>query len=321
MKKEQKKRMGILTALLLAVTSGITIADAAAEQREPLRCLIFYSKMKGVNSVIAQAADEMERELEDTDDIEISAYPLSSDLYSSLDYKVNLAIELDMDVLILSGTAAGGDQEAFAQLEEAGVKLILMDGDIADSGRCAYVGTDNEQAGRQGARLLEGQDNACRIGILSAPVSGTGVEGSRRERRQGFLEELEKMNSQTPDQFQVMEDMTCSHEIQEASGQIGQLLEKEKELNVLFCLDSASGIAAARAVEQSGKQEEVYVICFDYPAQVEEEMEKGGIDVALVQDAQQCGRLCVQILKKIKEHPENTEVYRKMLECEVVTAP
>ena len=57
------------------------------------------------------------------------------------------------------------------------------------------------------------------------------------------------------------------------------------------------------------------------PGQVEEEMEKGGIDAVLVQDAQECGKRCASILRELYETPECVKKRRDMVACEVVEAP
>ena len=98
------------------------------------------------------------------------------------------------------------------------------------------------------------------------------------------------------------------------------MIQKNPEINALFCLDSASGIAAARAVEDAGKKEEIFVICFDMTAQVEKEIEEGGIDAVLVQNAEECEKGCIKILRELYQNPDSVKNRQDMFECKVVTA-
>ncbi len=250
----------------------------------------------------------------------VSTYQLNHDAYGSLEYKVDIAIALGMDVLILSGSAASDETAPFQKLQEAGIELILIDGDVEESGRCAYVGTDNKRAGEQGAELFAERVEHCVVGILSSPVKGKSFSsGSRQERRIGFVDAV-KQKEATEHEILIAADEICPLETAEATEKIEELLGKTPGINALFCLDSASAIAAAQAVRKLEKTEEIYVACFDMPAQVEEEMKKGGIDAALVQDSKACGKLCIEILKELAAERGSVQNRRELLECEIVTS-
>ena len=103
--KRVKTIWKVFLAIIIIIMGMLILIPVSAKNSKPLRCLIFYSNVKGVNSMIAQAAQKMETELDGDDDIWLSVYELGEESYSSFETKADIAIELDADVLILSGSA------------------------------------------------------------------------------------------------------------------------------------------------------------------------------------------------------------------------
>lgn len=307
----QKKWKMMILGLVICVLTGC----GQVQQEESMRCITFYRSIKGVNSVILSVAKNIEKQLKKQDQIWISTYELPDESYLSLDYKVDMAILLQMDAVILNGTKSDGDQEAYQKLKDAGIPFILVDGDNEESGRYAYIGTDNVQAGCEAAKAAAEQFEKCTVGILSAPVQeGNRTSRSRDQRREGFLKESEEQ-----DNISVVGECVCPNQLLEAIPVMREFLDEYPEMNVLFCLDSASGIAAAKVIEERGIQEEMYVICFDLPVQVEEEIQNGGIDVTLLQDTEKTAEACIQVLKELKEGENLNEGQKISVECRMIT--
>ena len=129
--KRVKTIWKVFLAIIIIIMGMLILIPVSAKNSKPLRCLIFYSNVKGVNSMIAQAAQKMETELDGDDDIWLSVYELGEESYSSFETKADIAIELDADVLILSGSAIERETD-FQKLEENQIKLILVDGDMKE---------------------------------------------------------------------------------------------------------------------------------------------------------------------------------------------
>lgn len=316
--KRVKTIWKVFLAIIIIIMGMLILIPVSAKNSKPLRCLIFYSNVKGVNSMIAQAAQKMETELDGDDDIWLSVYELGEESYSSFETKADIAIELDADVLILSGSAIERETD-FQKLEENQIKLILVDGDMKESGRCAYVGTDNQKAGQQGADLLEKRFEDCAIGILSSSVNQENLNKSREERREGFGKRIEMLYSDFGENMKIDTELQCSLNSEKAVESIKDMIQTHHEINVLFCLDSASGIAAARAVKDMGKKEEIYIICFDMTTQVEKEIEEGGIDAVLVQNVDECAKGCIKILRELYQNPDSVKDRQDMFECNIIT--
>ena len=116
-----------------------------------------------------------------------------------------------------------------------------------------------------------------------------------------------------------MISLQCSLNSEKAVESIKDMIQTHPEINVLFCLDSASGIAAARAVKDMEKKEEIYIICFDMTTQVEKEIEEGGIDAVLVQNVDECAKGCIKILRELYQNPDSVKDRQDMFECNIIT--
>ena len=307
-----KKRKWIFLVLIVSVLSGCT--KKQKEAQEALRCIIFYCNVKGVNSTISFIAQSLEEQLKDEDGIWLSTYNLSNELYGSLEYKVDTAIALDMDVVILNSTRSSKDEVFYKKLTQAGIPFILVDGDAEDTGRCAYIGTDNFATGKEAARIVKEQFEDCKVGIVSSPIRGERISVSRKQRVDGFLEEVQEQEN-----VAVVSECVCETDTLAAMQTIREFLDEYPEINTLYCVDSASGIAAAKVVKERKIEEEMYVICFDMPAQVEEEIQNGTIDAALVQDTDKIGEACAEVLSKLKNDPSSIQNQTISIDCKIMT--
>ena len=63
----------------------------------------------------------------------------------------------------------------------------------------------------------------------------------------------------------------------------------------------------------------MYVICFDMTAQVEEEIQNGTIDAALVQDTDKIGEACAEVLSKLKNDPSSIQNQTISIDCKIMT--
>ena len=309
-----KKKKGMFLFLTLAAAALGGCAHTKKEAQENLRCIMFYSSVRVVNSTISFVAHSLEEQLKDEDGIWLSAYQLPDELYGSLEYKVDTAIALDMDVAILNSAQSEDDMVFYERLTQAGIPFILVDGDAQDTGRCAYIGTDNFEAGKKAAKIAQEQSGDCKVGIVSSPIPGGRVSTSRKQRIDGFSEK-----TQEQEHIEIVSECVCETDTLRAMQTIREFLDEYPQINTLYCADSASGIAAAKVVQERGIEDEMFVICFDMPAQVEEEIQNGTIDAALVQDTEKIGEACAGVLRQLKQDCSSIQNETISIDCKVVT--
>ena len=282
---------------------------------EELRCITFYSSVNGVNSTISHITQSMLKYLDEKDAVSLSVYCLDAEYYNSLDYKIATAEALDMEVLILADMPEHIDESVYQELEEKGIYLIIVDGEPADYDLSACIGTDNREAGASAARMIAEKEEPVQAGIVATLFRSGQISSSRRERRSGFLQEAEKY-----DNLKTEEMCVCSSDTLEAMNKLREYLKKYPDMNVLYCLDSASGVIASRILTEQGRTDEVYVVCFDDTEQVKKEMQQGGIDAVLVQNTDKTGQECAEFLKNMAGNEDKTDFYRTQIgvPCEIL---
>ncbi len=322
----KKKARFIVTGFVFAMLVAACVGGLCSRFRkntetqtaaEPLRAVIFSSEPNnGVSSTISHVAVQLKKELEGDEKVYLSSHVVELGHYRDLEYKVNTAIDLDSDVLILSGSSVR-DLEMLKKLKDAGIWLIFVDGDCPEGGRDAYVGTDNQAAGRLAARTALEKTGGGKAVILSAPQIASNKTRSREQRREGIMSLIAEEEGSS---IEILTEKQCSPDSLVTKAEVKELLLTSPETGILFCLDSASGIAAAAALKELQKTEEVYVICFDLPMQVEEELTSGGIDAAVVQNFEECGCICAKLLREMAEDSEAVRNRMETVDCRIVTA-
>ncbi len=310
------RRAGGAWLLALGLALWVKGGEKAAGAEE-LRCVAFYSRVNGVNSTIYYVTQSISDNLGENDAISLSVYCLPSDLYESLDYKVKTAAALDMDVMIVSDLPKEMDEDMLKELQEEDIFVLVVDGQPSDYALSACIGADNRDAGAQAARLIAGQEGERQAGIIATSFRSSEISASRRERQAGFVQEAEKYTN-----LQVQPECICTSDTLDAMETVRTYLTDNSEINVLYCLDSASGVIASKILTEQERTEEVYVLCFDQTEQVRQEMQQGGIDAVIVQDTGQIGKECLAFLQRMAGETDREALGQEKtaVPCRMITA-
>lgn len=271
-----------------------SIEKQEGNDAEQLRCIAFYSSVNGVSSTIFRVTSSIQEHLGMDKMISLSVYCLPADLYESLDYKVKTAVALDMDVMIVSNMSGDLDEGNLRELQENQIFVLAVDGQPSAYELSACIGADNRSAGRQAARLVADMAGEHCAGMLATSFRGGNISVSRRERQTGFEEEAKGC-----DRIEILPLFICTANTLEAMRSIREYLGENPQIDVLYCLDSASGVIASKILSEQGRTDEVYVICFDQTEQVQRELKQGGIDAVIEQEAEKIGRACVDFLRRM----------------------
>lgn len=335
MRKEKKSYKKLVFLLFMAViVPGVKQTSQILTAAEPLtlRCIVFYSSVNGVNSTISHITQSILDHLNTTEtdgndknnksnkkegDVSLSVYCLDAEYYSSLEYKIDTAQALDMDVIILADMPEDADASIYEKLEENGIYLIIVDGEPADYDLSACIGTDNREAGVSVAKMLAEKEEPVQAGIVATLFRNGQISSSRRERKNGFLDEAKNYEN-----LKTEEICVCSSDTLEAMQKMREYLEKYPDMNVLYCLDSASGVIVSKILTEQGRTDEVYVICFDDTEQVKKEMQQGGIDAVLVQNTDKTGQECAEFLQNMAKNQDRSDFYRTQIgvPCKIITS-
>lgn len=190
------------------------------------------------------------------------------------------------DALLLTPADSSALQPAVEQFISADIPVLTIDTGLEDSeGLTAEIVSDNVQGGAAAAEVLgEAIGGEGTVAIIS------GVPGATTDidRVDGFVGVMEE---QFPD-VTVLEPEYSRSVVATAESQVQSLLLAHDDLVGVFGVNGNSATGAANAVVNAG--EDVVVAGYDAEPGTVEQLREGNINILVVQDFHQEGRLGVE---------------------------
>jgi len=183
------------------------------------------------------------------------------------------AIAEQVDGIILFGA---DDSFAFLinQAAKAGIPTVTVDGDVKESDRIAFVGTNNIQAGMTGGELIaEILDYSGSVGVLTEPDVDLHVD-----RTNGYATVIDKYPEM---EIVAIADTKATPDFAYEAAK--NLILDYPELDAIVCTDYFGGIGASVAVEELDKVGEIKIVSMDRNKYVLDKIEDGVISATLVQ--------------------------------------
>jgi len=199
------------------------------------------------------------------------------------------AIAAGVDGIAVSPIEADAFAPVIDKAIGAGIPVLTFDSDSPKSRRLAYIGTNNFEAGKvagqEAVKLLpKGGKMVAFVGNMSAQ--------NARDRYLGFLEAVKGHGIemlQAP--FEDDKDKTrAQRNVFDAITRYGD------KVDGFLGLYSYNGPAIAAEVAKAGIRQRVKIICFDGEPLTLKNLEKGLVDVTVVQKPYQFGRLTTRLL-------------------------
>jgi len=177
----------------------------------------------------------------------------------------------------------------------AGIPVITVDSDAANSKRLYFIGTNNLEAGRLGGkRIVEklgGKGNVVFFTISGQP--------NTEERLKGFKDVF---SSQAGIKIAEVVDIkgaptTAFDRTQQLMAQTGP-----KKIDAFVCLDSVSGKMVADAIKRTGDTSRV-LVAWDVNPDTLQEIKDGVIDSTVVQKPYTMGYIGLKALDEVFHNP------------------
>ncbi len=182
---------------------------------------------------------------------------------------------------------------------EDDIPLVTIDSDAEKSKRLSYIGTDNVEAGRVGAKeMIKQIGDKGDIGII---LGGIEVK-NQVERVQGFKSYIEEnsnlkiTNTESSDSYLLQAELAAK-----------KILTDNTNIRALFCTSAQDGIGAAKAIKSMKLVGKVKIVCFDALSQTLELIEEGVISATVAQNPYVMGQESVNAVvdvingKKVNE--------------------
>ena len=205
------------------------------------------------------------------------------------------AMAAKLDGIAVSAIEADALASTIDEAVGKGIPVITFDSDSPKSKRLAYIGTNNFEAGKtagketiklfpNGGKLIafvgnmSAQNARDRYNGFKDALKGSGVE---------FIAEPFEDNKDKGKARKNVEDALTRYQGQGLTGLVG--------------LYSYNGPAIVSAVESQGLRAKMKIICFDGEPETLKNLEKGLVDVTVVQKPYEFGHLSIKLLDLIKK--------------------
>jgi ribose transport system substrate-binding protein len=185
---------------------------------------------------------------------------------------------------------APDDQVQEVNRAAAKTNVITHDSDAAKSNRLVYIGTNNFEAGRTlGKEVVRMLPSGGKIAVFV----GTFAADNAAQRLKGIEEELKGKN------ITIVAKKEDNKDPAKAQDNPNDVIVAYPDVNLLVGLWSYNGPAIASAIESSGKKGKVKAAVFDEEDGTLDGIEKGVIEVTVVQKPFQFGYLSSKMLHEL----------------------
>lgn len=225
--------------------------------------------------------------------------------------RFEMAVAADVDGIIVQLSDNTRLAEMMEKAEAAGIPVILVNSDAADSGRQYYVGSDHYLAGQAMAQLLYEQTGGqAKIAI----ISGLKNQGSQHQRIQGFSDALKRW----PGMEIVCVEYSNMDSVQ-AAQTTQMLLKAYPEINTFLGISSADIEGIIKTIETKLNRDAYHLIGFDDSDIVIRGIEKGTVLATVAQDSHETGRQAALLLEQAMETDEENAPVVHLTDQFVVT--
>ena len=280
----RNKRLALCLALLL-ILSGC--AAGAEPVRHKVALVAKSTQTEFWLSVFAGAeAAAAEYNLELT-----TMGPAAEEDYEAQNQMIAGAVADGAEALVFSAINFTENAPAVDAAAQAGVKVVSIDSGVDSAQVGAYIGTDNYAAGRMAAQAaLEHVEGELVVGLVNYDEST--ANGQERER--GARDALAESG-----RARVAASVTTLVEAGRARADTADLLRNNPEVNVLIAFNEPTSVGAARAVDELGLEEAVFLVGFDSNVATVDGLQTGSVDALIVQNPYAMGYLGVESAYKL----------------------
>ena len=268
-------------ALALSCLCGCA-PEADASQPHAVALVVKSTQSEFFRSVFAGAeAAAAEYNLELT-----IAGPETEEDYETQNQLIAQAVEAGAEAIVFSAIDHEENAPAIDAAAQSGVQIVAIDSSVSSDHVSTYIGTNNYAAGWMAAHaILERVSGPLYVGVVNFDV-GT-ANGQERER--GASDAFAASG-----RAQITAVVNTLTDAAQAQADTAALLAAHPEINVLLALNEPTSVGAARAVEQLGRSDDVFLVGFDSNVVTVDGLQDGSVDALVVQNPFAMGYLGVE---------------------------
>lgn len=217
--------------------------------------------------------------------------PETEEDYETQNQMVEEAVRQGADAIVFSAIDFENNAAAIDSAAQQGVRIVAIDSNVDSDQVSTYIGTDNYAAGQMAAQAaLDQVEGALNVGIVNYDISS--ANGQERERGAADL-------FADSGRAEIVAVINTLAEAGHAQTDTAALLARYPEINVLVAFNEPTSVGAARAVEEAGRSEDLFLVGFDSNVLTVDGLQEGSVDALIVQNPYAMGYLGVESAYKL----------------------
>ena len=217
--------------------------------------------------------------------------PETEEDYETQNQMVEEAVRQGADAIVFSAIDFENNAAAIDSAAQQGVRIVAIDSNVDSDQVSTYIGTDNYAAGQMAAQAaLDQVEGALNVGIVNYDISS--ANGHERERGAADL-------FADSGRAEIVAVINTLAEAGHAQTDTAALLARYPEINVLVAFNEPTSVGAARAVEEAGRSEDLFLVGFDSNVLTVDGLQEGSVDALIVQNPYAMGYLGVESAYKL----------------------
>lgn len=270
-----------MTALMVAAVGNTPVM---AEKTDNSEITVGFSSKDNADIFVAAIVDAAQQKADELG-VELLVNDAGGDVNKQIsDCETMLAA--GVDALIVIPQSIEGSAPVVGMANDAGIPIIIDNGDIADKDYTAFVGcTDQESGELLGTWFMENMEEGSKVCIMEGPMGGSGQVG----RMNGFKE------VGMLDYFEVLSTQTANWKREEALALAEDWLTMYgDELDAIICENDDEALGALAACKAAGRTD-IVIGGVDGLDEAVEAVKNGEMGVTILQDSKGQGEKGVEI--------------------------
>lgn len=235
----------------------------------------------------------------------------AADAETEVDKQVSIVeafIQEGVDVIILGPSDKTSLIDTINSAAKNNIPVFLVDSGSDEADFVSFVGTDNYEGGKEGAKWIGETVKSGQVAILD----GYAGNDATTQRYQGFMEEI----ANYPD-IEVVDSQYGNCEIAQGMSVTENFLTAYPDLSAIFAVNDMMAIGAGQAVQAANKRAQITVCGFDGQPDAAQAIIDGTIDATIAQKPATMGTTIIEQIEAYfagEDVPEVTDTG-----CDVVT--